>query len=82
MPDSVTLFRDAGAALYGPRWQRDLGAALGVSTRSVRAWAAGERDIPEGVWGDLRDALILQLGDIANLLRHWERCRAGTPHER
>jgi hypothetical protein len=50
MPDPVTLFRDAGAALYGPRWQRDLAAALGVSTRSVRAWAAGEREIPDGVW--------------------------------
>ena len=53
MPDPVTLFRDAGEALYGPRWQRDLAAALGVSTRSVRAWAAGEREIPDGVWVDL-----------------------------
>jgi hypothetical protein len=57
VPDPVTLFRDAGEALYGPRWQRDLAAALGVSTRSVRAWAAGEREIPEGVWDEVCQAI-------------------------
>jgi hypothetical protein len=29
-----------GSALYGPRWQRELARALGVSDRQVRRWAA------------------------------------------
>lgn len=44
----------AGAALYGPRWQTDLARALDVSDRTVRRWVAGSDPLPAGVAADLR----------------------------
>ena len=49
-----TLLREAGEALYGPRWQSDLARDLGVSDRTVRRWDAGQNGIPAGVWVELR----------------------------
>lgn len=46
------LLRSCGEALYGSRWQTDLAAALDVSDRQVRRWAAGA-PIPRGVWIDI-----------------------------
>lgn len=43
----------AGRALFGERWQTDVARALGVDSRRVRQWMAGERPIPAGVWPDL-----------------------------
>ena len=57
-----------GIALYGERWQSDLARALGVSDRSVRAWVAGTRSIPEGVWGDLRRLLQERVIESRGLL--------------
>lgn len=51
------LLREAGAALYGPRWQSDIARDLGVSDRTVRRWDAGQNDVPEGVWDELRALL-------------------------
>jgi Helix-turn-helix len=31
-----------GIALFGPRWQTDLAAAIGVSKRAVGRWVVGE----------------------------------------
>jgi hypothetical protein len=45
--------RDAGEALYGPRWQSDLARDLGVAGRTMRRWLAGADDIPPGVALDL-----------------------------
>lgn len=50
---SNKLLRDAGEALYGPRWQTDLAHDLGVSDRTVRRWASGVDDVPRGVYVDL-----------------------------
>lgn len=61
----MNLFRQAGAALYGPRWQQPLADALGVNPRRVRAWAAGHEP-PVGVWDDL---LVLLEGNEQELER-------------
>lgn len=53
-----SLLARCGACLYGERWQSPLARDLGVSDRSVRAWVAGTRSIPEGVWPDLRTLLV------------------------
>ncbi len=50
---SSKLLADAGAALYGPRWQTDLARDLSVSDRTVRRWAAGTADVPVGAYLDL-----------------------------
>lgn len=47
------LLRDAGEALYGPRWQSDLARDLGVADRTMRRWLAGADDMPPGVALDL-----------------------------
>lgn len=41
-----------GQALYGPHWVKPLALALGVSERTMRYWAAGEREPPPGIWRD------------------------------
>ena len=46
-----------GEALYGPRFQRELAAALGVNERTMRRWVAGDTSPPESVLDDL-NALV------------------------
>lgn len=41
---SSKLLRDAGEALYGPRWQSDLARDLHVADRTMRRWLAGADD--------------------------------------
>lgn len=50
---SSKLLRDAGEALYGPRWQSDLARDLNVSDRTMRRWLSGADDLPPGVAMDL-----------------------------
>jgi hypothetical protein len=47
------LLVEAGEALYGPRWQSELARDLGVADRTVRRWAAGTTDVPQGIYLDL-----------------------------
>lgn len=47
------LLAECGEALYGPRWQTDLAADLGVSDRTIRRWVAGTQDVPIGAYTDL-----------------------------
>jgi hypothetical protein len=47
------LLRQIGEALYGPGWQAELSRDISVSDRSMRRWAAGTDEIPEGVWRDI-----------------------------
>lgn len=44
---------EAGEALYGPRWQSELARDLEVSDRTMRRWAAGTHDVPQGLYTDL-----------------------------
>ncbi len=64
----ISLLREAGAALYGPRWQSDLARALGVSDRTVRRWDAGSHNVPAGAWSDLR-ALLQERGKALAVVR-------------
>jgi hypothetical protein len=64
-----TRLARCGVALYGERWQVPLSRALGVSDRSVRAWIAGTRSIPEGVWAEVRALLNQRSGECAALVR-------------
>ena len=43
-----------GEALYGPRFQRELAAALGVNERTMRRWVAGDTSPPNSVLDDLK----------------------------
>ena len=56
--------RAAGEALYGDMWQSNLARDLGVNSRRVREWLAGERRTPPGIWTDIA-ALLRQRGDEA-----------------
>lgn len=49
---------EIGLALFGQSWQSDMARALGMSdARRIRYWVSGEREIPSGVWDDLRAIL-------------------------
>jgi hypothetical protein len=62
IPHATTL-RQCGEALYGSAWQSELSRALGLcSSRRLRAWLAGDRQIPPGVWADLA-ALMRKRGE-------------------
>jgi hypothetical protein len=50
---SNRLLKDTGEALFGPRWQTDIAHSLGVTDRTIRGWASGERDMPASVATDL-----------------------------
>jgi hypothetical protein len=50
---SSKLLQNAGAALYGPRWQTDLARDLDISDRTIRRWASGTDDVPVGAYVDL-----------------------------
>lgn len=62
-----SLLARCGACLYGERWQSPLARDLGVSDRSVRAWVAGTRSIPAGVWGELVTLLRERAGEARGL---------------
>ncbi len=58
---------EIGEALWGEEWRPLLAAALNVNPRRVRAWAAGEEPVPEGVWCDLYELLRQQAVENARL---------------
>ena len=58
------LLARAGEAAFGPRWQSELGRALGVTDRTVRNWSTGTTALPEGLGARLRAVL----GDRAELI--------------
>lgn len=63
------LLREAGKALYGPRWQSDIARDLGVSDRTVRRWDAGQNAIPPGVWANIRALLTTRGVALASVRR-------------
>ena len=69
-----TLLREAGEALYGPRWQTDLARDLNVSDRTMRRWAAGTDDLPAGA---ARDLLLLCQQRAAGLIEVAARLSSG-----
>jgi hypothetical protein len=51
------LIRAIGEALFGSRWQTDLGDHLEVNRRTVQRWLAGQDEPRPGVWDDLEGLL-------------------------
>ena len=43
------LLRDAGEALYGPRWQTELARDLQASEHAIRQWVNGADDVPRKI---------------------------------
>lgn len=64
---TTELLKEAGEALYGPRFQTDLARDLNVSDRTMRRWVAGETLPPKDVWSDLFTLLSGREGDIRRL---------------
>lgn len=60
---NTKLLSEAGAALYGPRWQSELGRALNVSDRTMRRWLAAD-DVPPVVNYDLMPLLEAKAAEI------------------
>lgn len=64
----MTLLRDIGEALYGQAWQTALADALGVNQRTVRRWAAGTAEMPDGVREEINTLLAERAGELHDLL--------------
>jgi len=65
---SADLLREAGEALYGPRWQGEIARDLNVASRTVRRWAADAYPVPLAVWTEIR-MLLAQRRDQLAVLR-------------
>jgi len=49
----MVSLNDIGETLYGEHWQGPLADDLDISVRSMRRWANGSVNVPQGVWEDL-----------------------------
>jgi hypothetical protein len=65
---SSKLLADVGTALYGPRWQTELSRAIDVSDRTIRRWASGADDVPDGVYSDLLSLLTEKAGEVDDVI--------------
>ena len=70
---SPALLREAGEALHGLAWMTPLAKDLGVTDRTVRRWAAGDFQIPAGVWPELRELLKARSLVLASVRRRLPR---------
>lgn len=70
--------RDAGEALFGPRWQTPLAAALDVQLRTLQRWASGDRRVPPGLAQDLA-GLCRDRGAVLKVLAG--RLSSPAPHD-
>ena len=50
---NLDRLRVLGEALHGERWQHPTARDLGIDSRQVRRWVAGEYDVPDGIIRDL-----------------------------
>ena len=51
------LLHQFGHFFYGEDWQAPLSRDLSVNPRTMRRWAAGTEEIPQGIWRDLSTRL-------------------------
>jgi hypothetical protein len=58
----------AGEALYGPRFSRELAEALGVNERTMRRWVAGDFEPPESLKADLLRLLKERRAELTGLI--------------
>ncbi|ECF4097422.1 hypothetical protein ABX050_003855 [Salmonella enterica] len=54
----------AGVSAFGPRWQSDTAAALGVSDRTIRHWLAKKHPTPSNIPGELLEILKIRKMEI------------------
>jgi hypothetical protein len=47
------LLQQVRSFFYGEEWQAPLARDLAVNARTMRRWAAGTEEIPQGIWRDL-----------------------------
>jgi len=59
------LLREAGEALYGPRWKKDLASDLAVNERTIRRWSAGEWPVPDGLAKKILELIEIQALAVA-----------------
>ena len=52
MTDSE-LLNAVGEAMYGTGWKIQVAELLSVDRRRINHWLAGDRPIPDGIWGEL-----------------------------
>ena len=50
---TVEELRALGLAMFGPSWQAEMARRLGVSSRSLRRWAAGTAPVPPGIVAEI-----------------------------
>ncbi len=56
---TIDDLRNVGEALFGSRWQRELGRAIGADHRLVVYWLSGERRLPADL-GERIDAVLIR----------------------
>ena len=59
-------FTRLGEKLYGPMWKTDLAESLGIALRTVHRFAAGQREIHEGITLALADLCEKRGGELIN----------------
>lgn len=63
----MNIIAQYGLALYGPRWRAAMADDLGVNERTVRRWAAGEFEPPQGAIDDLRRIAKTRIKELTAL---------------
>lgn len=66
---TTKLLRDAGEALYGPRWQSELARELGISDRHMRRMASGAADLSPGMATDLWRLAEERAADLDDVIK-------------
>ena len=61
------LIRQAASVLYGPNPALGLSEGLGVNTRTVQRWLAGQNAVPAGIWNQLLDLAAEREAEITEL---------------
>lgn len=60
-------FTKCGEAMFGSRWQTDLGEALGINDRTIRRYVSGQNVIPDGVAQDILNLMATRAETITRL---------------
>lgn len=66
---STKLLKDAGEAMYGPRWQTELARDLGMSERHMRRLVSGAADLTPGMATDLWRLAEERAADLDDVIK-------------
>jgi hypothetical protein len=67
------LLERVGEALFGTRWQSDLGRALDVNLRTTRRWASGKSRIAPEYWYGMKKLLDRHAGRLGDVQESLDR---------